>query len=195
MNRLIAWAAAELRSARTIMGRFGNRARVSMSTKWIVFFAIAAGGCSGGGGDSASFLWFEVSQGPKALQVYVNNSYAFLVDPDPGSCYEPPGSAGWLPPCPDSGVVDSGGTPGMVKRGQLDEATVSALRGYFTDEKIGHYQEGYQSYADDCHQHGLRISWGQRGISACWYPAEVADPATSEMLQYVGNLFESIANR
>jgi hypothetical protein len=165
-----------------------------MSTKWIVLLAIAAGGCSGGEGDSGSFLWFAVHQGPKTLQVYVNNSYAFLVDPDPGSCYEPPGSAGWLPPCPDSGVVDSGGNPGMEKRGQLDEATVSALRGYFTDENIRHYIEGHGSYTQDCGQHGVVIFWGRKGVDACWFPAEVTDPATSEMLQYVGNLFESIAN-
>ncbi len=153
--------------------------------------AIAAGGC--GGGDSGSFLWFDVSQGPKALQVYVNNSYALLVDPDPGSCYEPPGSSGWLPPCPDSGV-DSGGKPGMEKRGELDEATVSALRGYFTDAKIRHYIEGAANFTEDCKQHGLVIMWGRPGRIACWYPAEVSDPATSEMLQYVGDLFESIAN-
>jgi hypothetical protein len=82
----------------------------------------------------------------------------------------------------------------MVKRGQLDEATVSALRGYFTDENIRHYIEGYQIATEDCRQHGIMIFWGRRGIIACWLPAEVSDPATSEMLQYVGNLFESIAN-
>jgi hypothetical protein len=178
-------------------GGFGNPPRVPISAKWVVFLAIAAGSCSGGGGDSASSLWFAVSQGPKALQVSVRNSYEFLVDPDPGSCYSPPDAfAGWLPECPDSGI-DSGGTanPRMtVKRGHLDDATVSALLGYFTDEKIRHYVEGYQSYTEDCLQHGVRIFWGRRGISGCWYPAEVSDPATSEMLQYVGNLFESIAN-
>jgi hypothetical protein len=161
--------------------------------KWIVLLAIAEGGCSGGGADSGSFLWFSVRQGPRDLQVYVNNSYAFLVDPDPGSCYEPPGSSGWLPPCPDSGV-DSGGKPGTVKRGQLDEATVSTLLGYYTDEKIRHYIEGYRIYTEDCRQHGIMIFWGRKGVDACWYPAEVSDPATSEMLEYVGNLFESIAN-
>jgi hypothetical protein len=154
----------------------------------------------GGSGDSAESLWFAVRQGPRSLQVTVRNSFEFLVAPDSGSCYEPPDAfAGWLPPCPDSGV-DSGVTikPPVIKRGQLDEATVSALRGYFTDEKLRHYAEGAPSFTEDCRQHGLMIDWargwGSGGIIACWYPAEVSDPATSEMLQYVGNLFESIAN-
>ena len=81
-----------------------------------------------------------------------------------------------------------------VKDGQLDEATVSALRGHFTDEKIRHYIESRHSYTEDCPQHGITIEWGQGGPIACWLPAEVSDPATSEMLEYVGNLFESIAN-
>jgi hypothetical protein len=166
--------------------------------KWLVSLAIAAGGCSGGSGDSASPLWFEVRQGPRDLHVYVNNnnSYAFWVDPVSGSCYEPPDAfAGWLPDCPDSGV-DSGGTtqPGMTKWGHLDEATASVLRGYFIDEKIRHYIEVAPNFTEDCVQHGVMIIWGRPGRGACWYPTEVSDPATSEMLQYVGNLFESIAN-
>jgi hypothetical protein len=165
-------------------------------TKLMVFLAIAAGGCSGGSGDSASSLWFAVGQGPKSLLVSVRNSYEFLVPPNPMSCYEPPDAfAGFLPPCPDSGV-DSGVTirPPVIKRGYLDEATVSALRGYFTDEKIRHYMEGAANFTEDCQQHGLVVAWGRPGRIACWYPAEVSDAATSEMLQYVGNLFESIAN-
>jgi hypothetical protein len=164
--------------------------------KWIVFFAMAAGGCSGGGADSGSSLWFAVDQGPKSLLVTVRNSYEFFVPPDPMSCYEPPDAfAGWFPPCPDSGV-DSGGTtkPAVIKRGYLDEATVSVLRGYFTDEKIRHYIEGAANFTEDCRQHGLVIMWDRPGRGGCWYPAEVSDPATSEMLQYVSNLFESIAN-
>ncbi len=140
-------------------------------------------------------LWFAVAQGPRSLLVSETTSYQFLVAPDrgsPGSCYEPPDAfAGFYPDCPDSGVL-SGGTDS--KRGQLDAATVSALRGYFTDEKIRRYVESAPSYTEDCIQHGLMIDWAQRGVIACWYPAEVSDPATSEMLQYVGNLFESIAN-
>jgi hypothetical protein len=164
----------------------------------MVFLAIAAGGCSGGSGDSASSLWFAVGQGPKSLLVSVRNSYEFLVAPDSGNCYEPPDAfAGSLPPCPDSGV-DSGGTtkPPVIKRGQLDEATVSALRGYFTDERIRHYIEGAPNFTEDCVQHGIGIliTWGRPARGACWYPAEVSDPATSEMLEYVGNLLESIAN-
>jgi hypothetical protein len=168
-------------------------------TNLIVFLAIAAGGCGGGGsGDSGPSVWFAVHQGPRSLVVSERTSYQFLVDPDPGSpgsCYEPPDAfGGFLPECPDSGV-DSGGKPGVLKRGQLDEATVSALRGYFTDEKIRRYVEGAASYTEDCVQHGLAINWGRpAGQGGCWYPVEVSDPATSEMLQYVGNLFESIAN-
>jgi hypothetical protein len=163
-------------------------------TKLIVFLAIAAGGCGGGSGDSGDSLWFAVQQGPKSLLVSVRNSYEFLVDPDPGSCYEPPDAfAGFLPECPDSGV-DSGGKPGMLKRGQLDEATVSALRGYFTDEKIRRYVESAASYTEDCVQNGVAINWWRPAQYGCWYPVDVSDPATSEMLQYVGNLFESIAN-
>jgi hypothetical protein len=167
-------------------------------TKLIVFLAIAAGGC-GTGEPHGPSVWFAVRQGPRSLQVFTaDNSYQFLVDPDPGSpgsCYEPPDAfAGFLPECPDSGV-DSGGKPGVLKSGQLDEATLSALRGYFTAEKIRRYVEGAASYTEDCVQHGLTINWWRPAEQGgCWYPAEVSDPATSEMLQYVGNLFESIAN-
>ncbi len=166
-------------------------------TKLIVFLAIAAGGCGGSGEPQGPSLWFAVGQGPRSLLVWERNSYEFLVAPDrgsPGSCYEPPDAfAGFLPDCPDSGVFFYGGTD--LKRGQLDAATVSALRGYFTDEKIRRYVEGAASYTEDCSQHGVTINWWRpAGQGACWYPAEVSDPATSEMLQYVGNLFGSIAN-
>jgi hypothetical protein len=148
-------------------------------TKLIVFLAIAAGGCGGGSGNDGYSLWFAVHQGPKSLLVSVTNSYQFSVDPARASRY---GSG-----------VGSGGEPGMPKSGQLDESTVSALSGYFTNEKIRRYVEGAASYTEDCVQHGLAISWSGQG-AWCWYPADVSDPATSEMLQYVGNLLESIAN-
>jgi len=165
---------------------------------WIVFLATAAGGCSGGHGDPVSFLWFDVSQDSRGnLQVYVDSSFAYLVDPHcgSGSGFVQLDASPPLPECPDSGI-DSGGTTeaDMIKRGHLDETTVSALRGYFADEKIRHYVEGYQHYTEDCSQHGMVIFWGRRGISACWYPAEVSDPETSAMLEYVGSLFESVAN-
>jgi hypothetical protein len=196
MNRPFAIAKPGLARRSKNAGGFGNPPRVPISAKWVVFLAIAAGGCSSsGGGDEPISLWFAVSQGPKSLLVDVDNSFLFLVDPDPG--YVPPADAfPGLPerPRPDSGI-DPDAKPGMVKRGQLDEATVSALRGYFTDEKIRHYIESSHSYTEDCRQHGITIDWNRpSGLFGCWYPAEVSDPATSEMLQYVGNLFESIAN-
>jgi hypothetical protein len=81
------------------------------------------------------------------------------------------------------------------KQGYLDEATVSALRGYFAAEKISHYLESAAYNYTDCReQRGLVIIWGTWGYGGCWYPAEVSDPATSEMLQYVSSLLESIVN-
>jgi hypothetical protein len=92
--------------------------------KWTLLLAISAGACSAGEGDSVSFLWFSVHQGPRGtLQVYADNSLAVLMDPVSSN--------------------DSGGT---IRRGHLDDATVSSLRGYFTDEGIRHYVEGYQGY-------------------------------------------------
>jgi hypothetical protein len=195
MNRPFAMAKPGLARRSLNAGGFGNPPRVPISAKWLVLLAIAAGGCSTSlGGDGPTSLWFAVRQGPKSLQVFVYNSYEFLRDPDPGYV-SPPDAFPGLPerPLPDSGI-DPDAKPGMVKRGQLDEATVSALHGYFTDEKIRDYIASGQSYTEDCDQHGITIYWGQGGLSACWFPAEVGDPATSEMLQYVGNLFESIAN-
>jgi hypothetical protein len=129
---------------------------------WIVFLAIALGGCSGGNGDSGPVYWFSVRQSHEYLLVSARNSYELL-----------------------SGQ----------KQGYLDGATVSALRGYFAAEKIPHYVESAANYTDDCIQRGLVILWGMpSGYGGCWYPAEVSDPATSEMLQYVANLLESIVN-